>query len=76
LLLEGIPRVGIVSAHTLDDQAAALRFVSFVDRAYEMQVPIRASGIDLTKVFRADHVAGGYKKKYLRAISRLGALGA
>jgi cell division protein ZapE len=76
LLLEGVSRVGIVSAHTLDDQAAALRFVSFIDRAYEMQVPIRASGIDLTKVFRADHVAGGYKKKYLRAISRLGALGA
>jgi cell division protein ZapE len=76
LLLEGISRVGIIAAHTLDDQAAALRFVSFIDRAYEMQVPIRASGIDLTKVFRADHVAGGYKKKYLRAISRLGALGA
>jgi cell division protein ZapE len=75
LLLEGIDRVGITGAHVLDDQAAALRFVSFVDRAYEMQVPIRASGIDLTKVFRADHVAGGYKKKYQRAMSRLGALG-
>jgi cell division protein ZapE len=60
--------------HTLDDQAAALRFVSFVDRAYEMQIKIRASGIDITKAFRADHVAGGYRKKYLRAISRLGAL--
>lgn len=76
LLLEGIDRVGISSAHVLDDQAAALRFVSFVDRAYEMQVCIRASGLDLSQVFRADHVAGGYKKKYLRAISRLGALSA
>ena len=76
LLLEGIERVGITDAHVLDDQAAALRFVSFVDRAYEMQVSIRAAGLDLSKVFRADHVAGGYKKKYLRAISRLGALGA
>lgn len=76
LLLDGIDRVGIIDAHTLDDQAAALRFVSFVDRAYEMQVAIRATGIDLSKVFRADHVAGGYKKKYQRAISRLGALGA
>ncbi len=76
LLLEGVSRVGLVSAHTLDDQAAALRFVSFIDRAYEMQVPMRASGIELTKVFRAEHVAGGYKKKYLRAISRLGALAA
>ncbi len=76
LLVEGISRIGIIGAHVMDDQAAALRFVSFVDRAYEMQVPIRASGIDLTKVFRADHIAGGYRKKYLRAISRLGALGA
>jgi cell division protein ZapE len=75
LLLEGIDRVGLLGAHVLDDQAAALRFVSFIDRAYEMQVAVRGSGIDLTKVFRADHVAGGYKKKYLRAISRLGALG-
>ena len=76
LLIEGISRIGIIGAHVLDDQAAALRFVSFVDRAYEMQIPIRGSGIDLTKVFRADHIAGGYRKKYLRAISRLGALGA
>lgn len=75
LLLEGIERVGLLGAHVLDDQAAALRFVSFIDRAYEMQILVRGSGIDLTKVFRADHVAGGYKKKYQRAISRLGALG-
>ena len=75
LLLEGVERVGLLGAHVLDDQAAALRFVSFIDRAYEMQVAVRGSGIDLTKVFRADHVAGGYKKKYQRAISRLGALG-
>ena len=76
LLIEGVSRIGITGAHVLDDQAAALRFVSFIDRAYEMQILIRGSGIDLTKVFRADHVAGGYRKKYLRAISRLGALGA
>jgi len=75
LLLEGLDRVGLLGVHVLDDQAAALRFVSFIDRAYEMQVLVRGSGIDLTKVFRADHVAGGYKKKYQRAISRLGALG-
>lgn len=75
LLLDGLERVGLFGVHVLDDQAAALRFVSFIDRAYEMQVLVRGSGIDLTKVFRADHVAGGYRKKYQRAISRLGALG-
>ena len=76
LLLEGVSRIGLTKAHVLKDQAAALRFVAFVDRAYEQQVAIRGAGLDLTKVFAAEHIAGGYKKKYLRAISRLGALGA
>lgn len=76
MLLEGIDRLGLTGAHVLKDQAAALRFVSFVDRAYEQQVAIRGAGLDMTKVFTEEHIAGGYKKKYLRAISRLGALGA
>lgn len=76
LLLEGVERLGLTGAHVLKDQATALRFVSFVDRAYEQQVAIRGAGLDMTKVFTDEHIAGGYKKKYLRAISRLGALGA
>ena len=76
LLLEGVSRLGLTNVHLLTDQAAALRFVAFVDRAYEQQVLIRGAGLDTTKVFSPEHVAGGYKKKYLRAISRLGALGA
>ena len=75
LLLEGVSRIGIFGAHQLKDQAAALRFVSFIDRAYEQQVLVRAAEFDLTDVFLAEHISGGYKKKYLRAISRLGALG-
>lgn len=76
LLLEGVSKLGLTNVHLLTDQAAALRFVAFVDRAYEQQVMIRGAGLDTTKVFAPEHVAGGYKKKYLRAISRLGALGA
>jgi cell division protein ZapE len=76
LLLEQVTRIGLTKVHVLNDQAAALRFVAFVDRAYEQQVAIRGAGLDLTKVFAPEHIAGGYKKKYLRAISRLGALGA
>lgn len=74
LLLEGIERIGLTDVHVLKDQAVALRFVSFVDRAYEQQVAIRGAGLDTTKVFTAEHIAGGYRKKYLRAVSRLGAL--
>ncbi len=74
LLLEGIDRLGLIGVHVLKDQAVALRFVSFVDRAYEQQVAIRGVGLDTTKVFTKEHINGGYKKKYLRAVSRLGAL--
>lgn len=74
LLLEGVKRIGLLEVYTFDDQASALRFVSFVDRAYESQLRIRATGTPLSEVFRADHVAGAYRKKYLRALSRLGAM--
>lgn len=74
LILEGIDRLGLNSVHVLKDQAVALRFVSFIDRAYEQQVGVRGTGLDTTKVFTEEHLNGGYRKKYLRAISRLGAL--
>lgn len=74
LLLEGIDRLGLTGVHVLKDQAVALRFVSFVDRAYEQQIAIRGVGLDTTKVFTQEHINGGYRKKYLRAVSRLGAL--
>jgi cell division protein ZapE len=49
--------------------------VSFVDRLYEQQVPLRTSGkVPATKVFSETMIAGGYRKKYLRAVSRIGAL--
>lgn len=73
-LIGDTSKLAITSAHVLTDQAAALRFVSFVDRAYESQMHIRSSGTPLTEVFLEEHIAGGYRKKYLRAISRLGAL--
>lgn len=73
-LLEGVSRLGIKDAHILNDQVDALRFVAFVDRAYEAQLQIRASGLALTKVFSEDYLSGGYRKKYLRAVSRIGAM--
>lgn len=73
-LLVGIQRVGILNAHTINTHNDALRFVAFVDRAYELQVGLRSSGIPLTDIFPAEYLVSGYAKKYLRAISRLGAL--
>ncbi len=73
-LLEGIEALGLVNCHVLDNQVDALRFVAFVDRAYEAQLKIRATGTPLTEVFSANYLSGGYRKKYLRAVSRLGAM--
>jgi cell division protein ZapE len=73
-LIEGVSAIGLRGVATLEDQSAALRFVAFVDRAYDAQLPIRATGTPLDAVFSDDMLAGGYRKKYLRAISRLVAL--
>ena len=59
----------------LVSQVDALRLVSFIDRAYEQQVPIRSGGeVPLTDVFTEEMIAGGYKKKYLRCVSRASSL--
>ena len=73
-LIESIDVLILTSAHKLTDQSAALRFVSFVDRLYESKIAIASTGIGLTEVFSDEHIAGGYRKKYLRAISRIGSL--
>lgn len=73
-LIAGVDAIGLREITQLDDQSAALRFVAFVDRAYDAQIPIRATGTPLDDVFSQEMLAGGYRKKYLRAISRLVAL--
>ncbi|MBD7957813.1 cell division protein ZapE [Microbacterium sp. Sa4CUA7] len=70
-LLDGLSVIGLREVTQLDDQSAALRFVAFIDRAYDAQIPIRATGVALDQVFGDEMLAGGYRKKYLRAISRL-----
>jgi cell division protein ZapE len=73
-LLDGLDAVALTDVHVLTSQTDALRFVAFVDRLYDAQVPVLASGVALDRVFPDDMLAGGYRKKYLRAVSRLIAL--
>lgn len=73
-LLDGVETIGVRDVVQLEDQSAALRFVAFVDRAYDAQIPVRATGRPLDEVFAPEMLGGGYRKKYLRAISRLNAL--
>jgi len=73
-MVDSLAGVGLRGVHTLVDQTDALRFVAFVDRLYDEQVRVLASGTPLDEVFGAEMMAGGYRKKYLRAVSRLIAL--
>jgi cell division protein ZapE len=70
-IIEGISTVGLRDVVPFTDQSAALRFVAFIDRVYDAQLPIKATGTSLDLVFPEEMLAGGYRKKYLRATSRL-----
>lgn len=55
-------------------QDIALRFVVLADRLYDRDLPIVSSGVPFDQVFTEEMMAGGYQKKYFRAVSRLTAL--
>jgi cell division protein ZapE len=73
-LIEGVAAVCITGVHPLDDQSVALRLVSLTDRLYDAGIPVAASGAKLDSIFSPEMLDGGYRKKYLRATSRLLAL--
>jgi cell division protein ZapE len=73
-LIEGVTAVFITGVHPIDDQNVALRLVSLTDRLYDAGIPVVASGTKLDTIFSAEMLAGGFRKKYLRATSRLLAL--
>ena len=73
-LVERVPAVGIHGVHALPDQSAALRWVVLIDRLYDRTVPVLASGDPLDQLFTDEMLRGGYRKKYLRATSRVLAL--
>jgi cell division protein ZapE len=74
-LLDGVHAVGLTGVHRLDDQMVALRLVVLVDRLYDREIPVLAAGEPLDRIFSPEMLAGGYRKKYRRATSRLVALG-
>lgn len=73
-LLDGVRAVCLTGVHPVPDQNTALRLVVLADRLYDRDVPVLAAGTPLDRLFPADMLAGGYRKKYFRAISRLVAL--
>lgn len=73
-LIEGVSAVHITGVHQLDDQSVALRLVALTDRLYDAGVAVVTSGERIDTLFPEEMLAGGYRKKYLRATSRLLAL--
>jgi len=73
-LVEGVALVCLADVRPLSDQGAALRLVVLADRLYDRDVPVVISGVALDALFPPDLLEGGYRKKYLRAVSRLTAL--
>jgi len=75
-LIEGVTAVFIADVEQVHDQSVALRIVALTDRLYDAGIPVQASGAKLNTIFDDEMVAGGFRKKYLRATSRLLALSA
>ena len=73
-LLDGVTTVCLDDLAPAPDQDAALRLVVLADRLYDRRLPVVASGAPVDALFGEDMLAGGYRKKYRRAISRLVAL--
>lgn len=73
-LCDGVEAVFLRGVRPVEDQATALRLVVLADRLYDREVPVMASGEPFDRVFSEEMLAGGYRKKYFRAISRLTAL--
>ncbi|HSY14908.1 MAG TPA: cell division protein ZapE [Jatrophihabitantaceae bacterium] len=73
-LVDGVRAVHLLGVMPAADQSVALRLVVLADRLYDRQVALVSSGTPLDQLFDESMLAGGYRKKYRRAISRLVAL--
>lgn len=72
--VDGVTVLGLRGVHPLTNQTDALRLVALVDRLYDRDVRVLASGHSLAEVFPSVMLRGGYRKKYQRALSRLHAM--
>ncbi|MFC8923390.1 cell division protein ZapE [Cellulosimicrobium sp. NPDC057127] len=73
-MLDGVEAVALTGVRPVTEQAAALRLVVLVDRLYDRDVPVLLGGAGESGLFTEEMLRGGYRKKYYRALSRLGAL--
>jgi cell division protein ZapE len=71
-LVEAVDGVLLTGVRPLEDLFAGIRWVHFVDRLYDRDVPLRASGeTGLGGLFREEWMRGPYGRKFSRCLSRL-----
>lgn len=73
-MIDDVTSVHLTGVHALGNHHDGLRFVVLVDRLYDREVPVLASGSDLTALYTDELLASGYRKKYYRSLSRLSSL--
>ncbi|GAC1478641.1 MAG: hypothetical protein NVS1B12_15200 [Acidimicrobiales bacterium] len=73
-LVDGVDTVVIRDAEPMDDQRAALAWVALVDELYDADLVFGLTGCDVGELFPDSYRHGGYRKKYGRCESRLGAM--
>ncbi|NSC24470.1 cell division protein ZapE [Streptomyces albus subsp. chlorinus] len=73
-LVRDVGAVCLTEVKPVPDQSTALRLVVLADRLYDREIPVVTSGVPFDELFSEEMLAGGYRKKYFRAISRLTAL--
>lgn len=71
-VLKQVGTVYLEGAEPIASLNDALRFVHFVDKAYDLEVALRVSGEGpLVRLFDASYRDGAYAKKHYRCLSRL-----
>jgi len=75
-LIDDVDAVALTGVEQLDDDMVGLRLVVLIDRLYDRGVPVRLGGAGVADIVSERMLTKGYRKKYYRALSRLGALAA
>lgn len=73
-MIDDIASVHLTGLHTVANHNDGLRFVVLVDRLYDREVPVLASGADVADMYSPELLTSGYRKKYYRSLSRLASL--
>lgn len=79
-LLRGVGAVAVTGLRTFTHpnkllrEQGAIRFVHFVDKVYDMGVPVAFTGVPITDLFEETYRAAAFGRKYSRCLSRVAEL--